>query len=113
MNNLLQENTMTTSSTIMGRSVANVAARLDALLFVTKTCKGITCIRPWASLHPQGDVQTLEDALSPRFDVFYEKTISRVSYSYCALGFLKDAEGPQFEEDGVFFRDGLTWDNWT
>ncbi|KAF2429690.1 hypothetical protein EJ08DRAFT_576743, partial [Tothia fuscella] len=38
-------------------------ARLDALLFVIKDCRGPICVKPWSSLHQQGNVISLTDAL--------------------------------------------------
>jgi hypothetical protein len=87
-------------------------ARLDALLFVLKSCKGKTCRRPWHELHPDGDVLTLEDALAPAFDKFYEVEQRRVEYNYCDNGYLVDAKGPMWETEGLIFRGGLRWDEW-
>jgi hypothetical protein len=87
-------------------------ARLDTLLFVLKSCKGPSCSQPWKSLHPQGDVTSLQDALVPRFDVFYESQ-ARVKYSHCELGYIIDAEGPQFEDDGLVYWEGTSWSDWT
>lgn len=91
---------------------AKVLARLDALLFVLKSCKGPSCVRPWHALHPEGDVHNLRDALSSRFDVFYEQQQEKVRYSRCELGYILDAEGPQFETDGLVYRDGARWSEW-
>jgi len=50
-------------------------------------------------------VKDLRGALSARFDDFYEVQQQKVEYSRCELGYILDAEGPQFETDGVVFRD--------
>ncbi|TLD08896.1 uncharacterized protein PgNI_07143 [Pyricularia grisea] len=98
--------------TILGRSLPSVVARLDSLLLVTKTCKGsAACTQPWVSLHPRGGVRTLADALSRRFDSFYEEEQPRVSFGWCVMGQILDAEGPQFEKDGVAFWDE-NWSQW-
>jgi hypothetical protein len=89
-----------------------VIARLDALLFVLKSCKGQTCVRPWHALHPAGNVQNLHDALASRFDVFYEQQQKKVHYDRCELGYILDAEGPQFETDGLVYRQGVRWSEW-
>jgi hypothetical protein len=91
---------------------ANVIARLDALLLVLKSCKGNTCVRPWQALHRAGNVRNLQDALSSRFDSFYEEQQKKVSFDRCELGHLVDAEGPQFEKDGLVYRDGVDWSEW-
>ncbi|KAF2143973.1 uncharacterized protein K452DRAFT_306619 [Aplosporella prunicola CBS 121167] len=100
------------NTTLLGLPVTKAIARLDSLLFVLKSCKSETCIRPWEALHPDGNVQNLHDALSPRFDKFYEVEQERVSFSRCELGYIIDAEGPQFEKDGLFFREGNRWSDW-
>lgn len=76
---------------------------------VTKSCKGRTCIEPWSTIHPDGNVQTLHDALSPRFDTFYtEELADRVKFTKCELGYIVDSEGPQ---DAAVFREaGERWE---
>lgn len=101
-----------TSRALLGTSSSRVAARLDALLFVLKSCKGRTCIEPWQALHPVGNVNNLHDALSPKFDDFYEDKQKKVKYDRCEAGYIVDAEGPQFEIDGHVFRDGNAWSHW-
>ena len=86
--------------------LAKVVNRLDSLLFVLKSCKSRTCVRPWEALHPQGNVQGLWDALSPRFDGFYTQQ-ERVRYDHCELGYILEAEGPQFEKDGLVYHIGM------
>ncbi|KAK1753397.1 arylsulfatase-like protein [Echria macrotheca] len=97
---------------ILGVPFAKVVSRLDSLLFVLKSCKGQTCTRPWQALHPTGNVQNLKDALAQRFDHFYGEQQKRVSYDRCELGYILDAEGPQFETDGLVYRHGARWDEW-
>ncbi|KAL0930670.1 Arylsulfatase 3 [Colletotrichum truncatum] len=110
LNNLLHEESTATS--IFGFSISKVVSRLDSLLLVTKSCKGSVCTHPWRALHPQGNVDTLRDALSPRFDAFYEQQQVKVEYSRCEMGYLIDAEGPQFEQDGLVYWKGLNWGDW-
>ncbi|KAH7310577.1 alkaline-phosphatase-like protein [Stachybotrys elegans] len=97
---------------ILGYPVEKVIPRLDALLFVLKSCKGSTCSQPWRSLHPQGNVGSLRDALSPRYDVFYEQQ-AKVEFNYCDAGYLIPAEGPQFESDGAVYWEHSQWSDWT
>jgi arylsulfatase A-like enzyme len=89
--------------TLIGYSLESVVARLDSLLLVGKTCKGIVCSQPWKSLHPQGDVKTLGDALREEFDEFYEQRQPRVSFGWCVGGHVLEAEGAQFERDGLAY----------
>ena len=75
---------------------------------VLKSCKGSTCIEPWKVLHPQGDVNSLSDALQVKFDSFYEKQ-ARVAFDRCELGYIIDAEGPQTPYE---YRKGWSWHDW-
>lgn len=110
LNNLLYEESQSTS--LLGLPIEKIVSRLDSLLLVTKSCKGSVGTHPWRSLHPQGNVDTLRDALSPRFDSFYQQQQVRVEYSRCEMGYLVDAEGPQFERDGLVYWKGLHWGEW-
>ena len=115
MHNLLFEEeilSLVNPSVLLGVPVQKLVARLDALLLVTKSCAKESCVRPWSSLHPHGNVSTLEDALSPLYDHFYEVEQRRVAFDRCENGYIVDAEGPQFERDGIMYRDGLPWDTW-
>ncbi|KAF7187110.1 Arylsulfatase [Pseudocercospora fuligena] len=79
---------------LAGRSFKHVVDRLDSLLMVTKSCKAHTCRRPWETLHPNGKVRTLKDALRSHYDAFYSEQ-AKVSFSSCPLGHLISEEGPQ------------------
>ncbi|KAI0514418.1 alkaline-phosphatase-like protein [Xylaria bambusicola] len=96
---------------IAGRSVSSVVSRLDALLFVLKSCKGDTCREPWKQLHPAGNVETLADALRTGYDEFYAEQTG-VNFEYCAAGYIIDAEGPMWETDSLMTRDGAPWYEW-
>ncbi|KAH8890454.1 Arylsulphatase [Thozetella sp. PMI_491] len=82
------------SQPFIGSQLGLVIARLDALLMVMKSCKGQTCVQPWKSLHPAGDVHSLREALDSHFDEFYRDQI-RVSFGRCEPGYIIEAEGPQ------------------
>lgn len=110
IHNLL--NPSSTATTFLCQPLEKVVARLDSLLLVTKSCTGFVCTQPWNALHPQGNVQSLRDALSPRFDAFYEKQQVKVSYSRCELGYIEEAEGAQFQKDGYVYRQGTSWSDW-
>lgn len=89
---------------LLGRPFKHVMARLDALLMVTKSCKGWECREPWRVLHPDGSIATLADALHKSFDAFYEDQ-PRVSFSSCVKGHVVSEEGPQhvnFWQKGVY-----------
>ncbi|TDZ24828.1 Arylsulfatase [Colletotrichum orbiculare MAFF 240422] len=110
LRNLLQAISQATS--FLGLPIKKVVSRLDSLLLVTKSCKGSVCTHPWRAMHPQGNVDSLRDALSTRFDSFYEQQQVRVEYSRCELGYLVDAEGPQFEKDGLVYWKSPNWGDW-
>lgn len=111
LHNLIHEDEVA-PETLLGYPLAKVVARLDSLLFVLKSCKGQTCTKPWRALHPAGNVGNLHDALSPRFDNFYETQQKRIKYSRCEAGYIVDAEGPQFEREGFVYRHGAQWHQW-
>ena len=93
---------------ILGRSLSQAIARLDALLLVLKSCKGITCIEPWTVLQPEVSVRSLREALDDQFDEFYSKQ-PRVSFDWCDSGYIIEAEGPQAP---LTTRYGMPWDVW-
>lgn len=107
--NNLYDNIDSSEVSIQGFELPKIISRLDALLLVLKSCKGDTCIHPWKTLHSDGDVSSLRDALHQTYDVFYQSQ-PNVSFSRCELGQILDAEGPQ---EGLVYRDGLSWDVWT
>lgn len=76
-------------------SLSGLEARLDALLLVLKSCKGKQCTEPWRQLHPRGNVNSLRDAMKPRYDALYT-AFPRVEFDRCELGYLVAAEGPQW-----------------
>lgn len=98
--------------TLLGVPFDKLVARLDSLLFVLKSCKAQTCVRPWQALHPAGNVWNLNDALAARYDEFYVQEQRKVSFDRCEMGYIIDAEGPQFERDGLVYRHGARWDEW-
>ncbi|KAL5606663.1 uncharacterized protein BROUX77_003856 [Berkeleyomyces rouxiae] len=105
--NLLDSSAKSKTQQKVGRvSIDKLVTRLDALLLVLKSCRGRACIQPWKSLHPQGNVQKLSDALNSRFDQFYANQ-SRVRYSHCESGYIVSAEGPQFEPDGAAWHEWM------
>ncbi|KAK5127400.1 hypothetical protein LTR85_006739 [Meristemomyces frigidus] len=81
----------TTADTVQLR---RLISRLDTLLVVLKTCKARECTHPWEILHPLGDVRDLKDALSARFDEFYEVQQERVYFTQCEKGYIAESEGP-------------------
>ena len=111
MNNIHPSVAMSPSAPthLLGFPIAKVLHRLDSLMMVLKSCKARECTHPWETLHPTGNVQSLHDALTPRFDKYYAEEVDRVSFSRCEKGYILDAEGPQHVSA---FRDGLHWSEW-
>jgi len=56
--------------------------RLNALLLVTKTCYQDSCRAPWKTIHPDGAVSTLAEALNSKYDALYA-TFPQVSFGSC------------------------------
>jgi N-acetylglucosamine-6-sulfatase len=81
-----------TNGTINGWQLSQLTPRIDALLLTLKACKGSVCTRPWETLHPQGNVHSLSDAMNPKFDDFYANE-PRVTYTACMVGYLPQYEG--------------------
>jgi N-acetylglucosamine-6-sulfatase len=81
-------------------------------MMVLKRCKANECIEPWSVLHPHGKVDSLKDALNPKFDAFYAKMLEEnaVSFSGCEPGQILSAEGPQ--QAGVYGH-GISLSQWT
>ncbi|XEV01814.1 hypothetical protein FSHL1_007101 [Fusarium sambucinum] len=110
LNNLFPvDGKATADKAFLGTTVQQVINRLDALMLVLKSCKGNTCIEPWKTLHPDGNVANLKDALGGKFDSFYEEQV-KVRFDRCEDGYLVAAEGPQV---GYEYREGLEWHHWT
>ncbi|KAI1330959.1 alkaline-phosphatase-like protein [Xylariaceae sp. FL0255] len=81
--------TLTDSTTL-----EQLAARLDALIQVLKTCKARTCTHPWEVLHPEGNVHNLLEALNTQYDHFYEVQQNKVHFDACLGGYLISNELP-------------------
>ncbi|KAE8326969.1 alkaline-phosphatase-like protein [Aspergillus sergii] len=88
MNNLYNS-----TEKVLGVSMKKLEHRLDALTLVLKTCKAKTCQHPWEALHPDGNVQTLVDALDSKYDDFYNKQ-NRVKFNECSRGYIVSNEYP-------------------
>ncbi|KAI3335760.1 arylsulfatase-like protein [Ustulina deusta] len=100
-------------SMLLGRPLDKVVRRLDTLLFILKSCRAQTCIHPWRELHPAGNVESLKDALSPRFDSFYDTETESIRFERCEMGYIIDAEGPQYERRIPELGLRQDWHEWT
>lgn len=70
-----------------------VVSRLDALLMVLKTCKETQCTQPWHSLHQNGEVNSLVEALDSQHDTLYELQLPKVAFERCEEAYIPEAEG--------------------
>jgi arylsulfatase A-like enzyme len=75
-------------NTLLGRPIWQLIYRLDALVLIQKSCSADTCREPWKQLHPEGNVNTLADALNERYDAFYENSykVAKVGWEVCFNG---------------------------
>ena len=64
-------------------AVKKLVDRLDAVLTALAYCHGRTCRNPWRTLHPDGSVNSLLDAMSPAFDAFYARC-SKFMFLICS-----------------------------
>lgn len=106
---------------LFGFPVPKVISRLNGLVMTLKRCKSRQCVYPWETLHPDGSVKSIREALHPRYDHFYEHEMPEVSFEECAQGFIVAVEGPQ--EPAIFgmdreaakyaYRRGTHWSDWS
>lgn len=102
------------NSSIGNFKIDALQTRLDALTMVLKSCKGEVCVKPWKTLHPQCNVNTLGDAMHEKYDYFYSVQ-PKVSFDMCALGYLLEVEGPQKANvlsNEYSYRDNTHWSDW-
>lgn len=81
---------------------------------VLKTCVGGICTHPWESLHPDGSVQTLKQALHHRFDEFYSEQPA-MWFTSCPSGYFADMESQDpvktFAGELQVQDSGMNWNN--
>ena len=115
------QNLYGSSGYLSGFPIQKVVSRLNGLMMVLKSCKGHSCVYPWETLHPTGNVQTILDAMHPKYDSFYEKEMPEVFFEECSDGYLIEVEGPQnpaiYGSDNVTqayaYRRGTDWSDWS
>ncbi|KAF2729206.1 Arylsulphatase [Polyplosphaeria fusca] len=82
--------------------------RLDALLFVLKTCKGKTCYLPWETLMPNTGVNSLRDAMDTKYDDYFAG-LPRVEWDVCDIGQVLEVEGEIFGPDDAYGNGTVTY----
>lgn len=56
---------------VLTPQVSKLIQRLDGVLSAMAYCTGPGCRNPWRTLHPDGSVNSLYDAMQPAWDIFY------------------------------------------
>lgn len=69
--------------------------RLNGLLLVTKTCEQDSCRDPWKTLHPDGSVHNLGEALAGQHDEYYA-SLPQVAFNSCLPSLVPSNEEPYF-----------------
>lgn len=83
-----------------------LATRLDALMLYLKFCKGIRCRYSWKNIAPYGDFTSLDEAMDPKYDSYFEG-LPRVRYDNCKFGFYLENEFPYWTTDLAYFDDPM------
>jgi hypothetical protein len=85
-----------------------IASRLNGLLLISKSCEQNSCRNPWKTLHPDGKVNNLKEALEDEFDAFYA-ALPQVAFKECLQYQLRSNEEPFYPEGlvelGEMWRD--------
>ncbi|KAJ2482458.1 hypothetical protein EV174_003209 [Coemansia sp. RSA 2320] len=71
-----------------------VLDRLDALVTVLHDCKADVCKFPWQSIHKDGQVKSLDDALEAKYDAFY-RALPKFRFKSCKVYYDADNEGAE------------------
>lgn len=72
-----------------------VADRLNGVLLVTKACEQASCRDPWKTLHQDGSVHNLAEALDQKYDEYYA-SLPRVAFDRCLQTLVPSNEEPYF-----------------
>lgn len=95
MHNLLSdwEQSKCASNGLKNDEIERIANRHNALMLVLKTCVGDECGSPWKYIFPNGEASSYQDALSPRFDKYFE-SLPLMEYESCETGYHARNEKP-------------------
>lgn len=84
-----------------------LTSRLNGLMLLLKTCIGQSCRRPWSVLHPGENVNTLSEAMSPRYDLYYA-SLPDVQFELCLNQYNLYNEAPFFTSNASLLLAELT-----
>jgi hypothetical protein len=80
---------------------AQLVNRLDALMTVVGYCAGgAACTNPYRFLHPDGSVNTFEEAMDPKHDAMYD-ALRKFEFLRCAIAYNTANERSFFDDLGV------------
>ncbi|KAJ6568770.1 alkaline-phosphatase-like protein [Mycena capillaripes] len=85
-------------------SVNKVRDRLDGLVQAVRKCDNGACDKPWSTLHTNGSVSTLADAMNTEFDDYYDG-LAKMKYERCYRYYNAAAEGPVQGGTGIKISD--------
>jgi len=91
--NLYHADDAQSSFRFKGRQFQQVAARLDTLLMVMKSCTADDCRHPYTKIFPDGQVSNLGGAMDQKYDNFFANQPA-VNWQECTAGYIKELEGP-------------------
>ena len=93
MNNRLAKGFKGKKKKYFGRPEKQLMNRLNAILLVTKGCKGDACRDPWGALFPKNRVDGLAEAMKQDYDTFFKKQ-PKIKFKKCRKGFVASNETP-------------------
>ncbi len=101
MNNLLGGSPFYSQLNSSSGEAERISSRLDSLLLSLKTCQGSICRRLWYNLFPEGEVQSLDEALEPHWDGYFD-ALPRVHFDNCRDGYFPAEELPVWRNELVY-----------
>ncbi|KAJ9475977.1 Arylsulfatase [Pseudozyma hubeiensis] len=106
MNNLLSNSSFYGALNSTDGGSERLASRLDSLLLNLKACQGSLCRRLWYNLFPEGEVQSLEQALQSKWDDYFDR-LPRVHFDNCRDGYFPTEELPAWRNELVYVNKSL------
>ena len=54
------------------------------------------------ALFPNGEVESLHEALNPAYDTFFETKVRLVDFERCEKGYIPESEGPVWDDSQAY-----------